>query len=113
MSSGSERRRAPRHDIASDARLHLAGGRSADVVLRNVGELGALISLEDLEMPIEEGERALLDHPGVLAGRLTDERVRSIAAVVRVTLDLDTAGVARLVALHFDGGPRPVGVPLV
>lgn len=106
----SERRRTPRFDVTAPGRLHLAGGRSAEVVLRNVGELGALITLEDLELAITEGERALLEHPAFLDGRLTDRPVRTPAAVVRVELDLDAEGVARQVALHFDGGPRPDGV---
>jgi hypothetical protein len=106
----NERRRAPRFDVTAPGRLHLAGGRSADVVLRNVGELGALVSIEDLELTIAEGERALLEHPAFLDGRITDRHVRTAAAVVRVELDLDGEGVARQVALHFDGGPRPEGL---
>jgi hypothetical protein len=106
----SERRRAPRFDVTAGGRLHLAGGRSAEAVLRNVGELGALISLEDLEVEVREGERALLEHPVFLDGRLTDRRARTPAAVVRVELDLEGEGVSRQVALHFDGGPRPEGV---
>lgn len=106
----TERRRAPRYDVTAAGRIHLAGGRSADVVLRNVGELGALISLDDLEVTIAAGERAVLEHPAFVDGRATRKRVRTPAAVVRVDLDLDGDSVSRHVALHFDGGPRPEGV---
>ena len=107
-----ERRRTERIAVQIPARLLLGGGREVVVTIRNVGELGVLVSATDLEMEIHEGERALLEHP-----RLTDghpgkgkEKVRTPAAVVRVELDFDPGAITREVALFFDGGPKPVGV---
>lgn len=117
-----ERRRTERVAVRIQARLLLAGGREAAVTIRNIGELGMLVSTTDLELEIHEGERALLEHP-----RLTDHppqadhhrkagakpgaaNVRTAAAVVRVELDFDPGAITREVALFFDGGPRPVGV---
>lgn len=108
-----ERRRTERIAVQIPARLLLAGGREATVTIRNVGELGMLVSMTDLELEIHEGERALLEHP-----RLTDAKpdkgtakVRTPASVVRVELDFDPGAITREVALFFDGGPRPVGIP--
>jgi len=108
----SERRRVPRFDVTAPARLLLAGGRSAPVILRNVGELGALVSIGDLELAISAGERALLEHPAFVDGHATERRLRTPAFVVRVDLDLDLEGdrLDRQVALHFDGGALPEGV---
>lgn len=112
-----ERRRSERVPTSIPARLLLAKGRAADVTISNVGELGALVTLHDLEVEVREGERALLVHPPLLDGRpsasaargATKGAVRTAAAVVRVDLDLE-GDVVRHVALYFDGGPLPLGV---
>jgi hypothetical protein len=103
----NERRRAVRIDVEIPARILLAGGRRAEVTISNVGEMGALVSLTDLEVSVHEGERALLVHPRLVDGRAQADIVRTAAAVVRVELDLAGAAVLRQVALHFDGGPAP------
>lgn len=111
-----ERRRSSRIPTSIPARLHLAGHRDVDVTISNVGELGALVTLNDLEVEVREGERALLEHPPLTDGTPGKGLVRTTAAVVRVDLDLtgSTAGralddVVRHVALYFDGGPAPRG----
>ena len=106
-----ERRRSERILCAIPARLLLAGGREAVATIRNIGELGALLSTQDLEVEIHEGERALLEHPKVVDGKAAGtKKVRTTGAVVRVELDLDPAAILRHVAIYFDGGPKPVGV---
>ena len=105
-----ERRRAERVAVEVPARLWLGEGRCVDVVIRNVGVLGALLTMTDLEESVHEGERALLEHPRIVDGKAQKAVVRTPAAVVRVELDVERAGVVRQVALYFDGGPRPVGV---
>jgi hypothetical protein len=105
-----ERRRSERVLCAIPARLLLAGGREAAATIRNIGELGALLSTPDLEVEIHEGERALLEHPKVVDGKASGtKKVRTAGAVVRVELDLDPEAVLRHVAVYFDGGPKPVG----
>ena len=111
-----ERRRTERVAVQIPARLLLAGGREAAVTIRNVGELGVLVSVRDLEFEIHEGERALLEHPVLVdahprlaSGAPAGTRVRTPAAVVRVELDFDPGEITREVALFFDGGPKPVG----
>jgi hypothetical protein len=106
-----ERRRTERIAVEIPARLLLAGGREAAVTIRNVGELGVLVSVTDLEIGIHEGERALLEHPRLVDGHPDKALVRTPAAVVRVELDFDPGAITREVALYFDGGPRPSGVP--
>ena len=90
VSVSDERRRTERVAVQIPARLLLAGGREAAVTIRNIGELGMLVSMTDLELEIHEGERALIEHP-----RLTDAKpakgpekgkVRTPASVVRVEL---------------------------
>jgi hypothetical protein len=105
-----DRRRAARTPTQIPARLLLDGGRHADVVISNVGELGVLLTLSDLEVQLREGERAVLEHPVIVDGKAVAGRgatVRSSASVVRVDLDLDSGSVVRHVALYFDGGPAP------
>jgi|GEM_PF-3354086 len=110
------RRRSERLPTSIPARLQLARGRETDVTISNVGELGALVTLHDLEVEVREGERALLEHPPLVDGHPGKGRVRTAAAVVRVDLELDAqsagpqAGIVRHVALYFDGGPNPDGV---
>jgi hypothetical protein len=105
-----DRRRASRIPTQIPARLFVAGGRHADVVISNVGELGVLLTLSDLELQLREGERALLEHPRIVDGVPEGGHMRSAASVVRVDLDLDSGAVVRPVALFFDEGPRPAGV---
>ena len=111
-----ERRRSERIPTSVPAHLHLARGRDVDVTISNVGELGALVTIHDLEVEVREGERALLEHPPFVDGIPGPGRVRTPAAVVRVDLDLapqlaaEPAGIVRHVALYFDGGPKPAGV---
>jgi hypothetical protein len=107
-----ERRRSERTPCAIPARLLLAGAREAAATIRNIGELGALVSTPDLEVEIHEGERVLLEHPKVVDGKASGtKKVRTTGAVVRVELDLDPEAVLRHVAIYFDGGPKPVGTP--
>jgi hypothetical protein len=102
-----ERRRAERLPVSIPARLLLSGGRETSCVIRNVGELGVLIAVTDLETEIHEGERALLEHPRIVDGNARKQVVRTPGAVVRVELDMEKAAVVRQVALYFDGGPSP------
>lgn len=105
-----ERRRAERISTAIPARLLLQGGGSVEGVIRNVGELGVLMALTDLEHEIREGQRVLLEHPRIVDGvPQGGPPARSAAAVVRVDLDLEPGAIVRHVALYFDGGPRPSG----
>ncbi len=105
-----ERRRAERIPVQIPARLFLAGGREVVCTIRNVGELGVLLSIADLETDVKEGERALLEHPRLVDGHPKRQTVRTSGAVVRVELDMEKTGVLRHVALYFDGGPSPDGV---
>jgi hypothetical protein len=102
-----ERRRSARRDVQIPAVLRLGGGRSVAARIRNVGELGALVEIVDLEVSVEEGERALLVHPRIVDGEPSGPTVETAASVVRVDLDVDATAIVRHVALYFDGGPRP------
>jgi len=105
-----ERRRAERVPVRIPARLLLAGGRDTPAIIENIGELGVLLDVADLEVDIAEGERALLEHPRIVDGKASGKiPVRTAGSIVRVQLDLDTGAVVRRVALYFDGGPKPVG----
>jgi hypothetical protein len=106
---GTERRRAARHPVDVRARLLLEGGREAPVIVRNIGEMGALLSVPDLEVEVVEGERGLLEHPKMLDGKPQRATVRTAGAIVRVELDMDAGGILRQVAMYFDGGPAPKG----
>ncbi|MFM8979946.1 MAG: hypothetical protein ACKOSS_05740 [Planctomycetia bacterium] len=107
--SGPERRRAERHAIDAQGTLTLEGGRQVAVTIADLGELGALLTVLELEDAVIEGERALLDHPVLEAGRLSRRRAQTAGRVVRVELDFEPAGVVRRVALFFDGGAAPQG----
>lgn len=107
---GDERRRTERIPVDIPARLLLAGGRASEVRIRNLGELGVLLSLSDLEFEINEGERAILEHPRIVDGKARGAKVRTTGAIVRVELDVHTDAILRQVAVYFDGGPKPVGV---
>jgi hypothetical protein len=102
-----ERRRAERLQVTIPARLLLGGGRETPCVIRNVGELGVLLAVTDLETEIREGERALLEHPRIVDGNARKQTVRTPGAIVRVELDMEKTAVVRQVALYFDGGPSP------
>lgn len=108
--SGSERRRAERHPVDISGRLFLSDGRSVDVQIKNLGTLGALVQIGDLEEAVFEGERAVLDHPRLTDGNEpTEEHVRTAGRIVRVELEFLEEGVTRQLAMHFDGGEPPDG----
>lgn len=102
-----DRRRAERHAINATGTLSLAGGRQVQVTIADLGELGALLSIHELEDAVLEGERALLDHPLLQEGRLSARRALTGGRVVRVELDFEPEGIVRRVALFFDGGGGP------
>ena len=77
------------------------------VTIADLGELGALLSIHELEDPVQEGERALLDHPVLHEGHPTGRRGLTGGRVVRVELDFEPEGIVRRVALFFDGGGGP------
>ncbi len=77
------------------------------MLIRNIGELGALLSVPDLEVDILEGERGLLEHPRMLDAQPQKEVVRTSGSIVRVELEMEVGGILRQVALYFDGGPAP------
>ncbi len=76
-------------------------------MVRNIGELGALLAVPDLEVDILEGERAALEHPRMVDAKPQKEIVRTPGAIVRVELEMEVGGILRQVALYFDGGPLP------
>jgi hypothetical protein len=104
--NGPERRREVRHPVDLGGVLHLSGGRVVDVRIKNLGQMGALVQVPDLESTVREGDRAVLVHP--LLGA-TSERRASPCAVVRVELDFEGEGVNRELAVYFDGGVPPEG----
>ena len=110
----AERRRADRLPVDLPAVLFLSGGRSVPVRIRNMGAMGALVQIPDLEVSVLEGDRIVLEHP-VFAPDATPEafaaadRVRTAGAVVRVELDFEVEGVKRELAVYFDGGAEPEG----
>ena len=101
-----DRRRCDRIPLHQPGRLILAAGVSLDVVVQNVGERGVLLSTLDLEQSVERTERVVVELPDgcfVRAGA-------HVGGVVRVDLEMTDEGIARQIAVCFDGGPRPVGV---
>lgn len=104
--SNSERRRAIRHPVDYAGTLYLTRGRSVHVRIKNLGDLGALLQISDLETSVEAGDRAVLDHPMVDVAEL---RRATAGSVVRVDLDFEGDGVNRELALYFDGGDAPEG----
>lgn len=105
-----ERRRAERHAVDARGALFLAGGRRVEVQIADLGEMGALLSLSDLEDAVLEGERALLEHPELVAGHAGPHYRQTAGRVVRVELDFEPEGIVRRVALFFDGGGPPAGL---
>ena len=102
-----ERRRAERHAVDLPGTLHLSGGRTVAVTIADLGEMGALLAMTDLEDAVLEGERALLEHPLLDDGRAVGALSRTAGRVVRVELDFEPDGIVRRVALFFDGGGPP------
>lgn len=109
MARESDRRRAQRHVVNVPGELCLSEGRRISVRIVNLGVLGALIQVTDLEEAILEGERAVLEHPVLDDGLPTGELQRTVGAVVRVELDYGQEGVTRHLAVFFDGGAPPDG----
>lgn len=114
--SGEERRRAARQAVDLPGELFLSEGRHVAVRILNLGPLGALVLVTDLETGIQEGERVVLGHP--IVGEpdegdpdvRSDRTVRTPGAVVRVDLEFSgRTGVSRNLAVYFDGGGRPDG----
>ena len=105
-----ERRRAARLPVDIAGEMFLSDGRRVTVKIKNLGRLGALLQITDLEEPVLEGERAVLDHPRMDENEEdTGERARTMAHAVRVELDFEAEGICRELAVYFDGGPRPEG----
>jgi hypothetical protein len=106
----SERRASTRHPVDLAGRLFLSAGRHVPVRIKNLGELGALVQIRDLEEAVLEGERAVLEHPTTADGSVrTSDVVRTPCAVVRVELEFEDEGVRRELAVFFDGGIEPEG----
>jgi hypothetical protein len=106
----SDRRRSERHPVDIPGTLYLSDGREVPVRIQNLGELGALVRITDLEEAVLEGERAVLQHPVTVEGVVHHgEIVRTAGAVVRVELDFEEQGIARELAVYFDGGAKPEG----
>jgi hypothetical protein len=104
-----DRRRAERHLVDAPGVLHLSDGRRVAVRIHDLGELGALLQLADLEEAVLEGERAVLEHPPLGETADSHRRVHSVGAVVRVELDFLESGIQRQLAVFFDGGAPPAG----
>ncbi len=107
--STDERRRAIRRPVDMAGVMFLSNGRIVEVRIKNVGGLGALVQIGDLEEPVFEGERAVLEHPVIGADGEQAESVRSTGSIVRVELEFLNEGVARQLAMYFDGGAVPEG----
>ncbi len=107
-----DRRKAERHGVDVPGRLFLGQTREIKVRVRNIGTLGALLQIADLEEPVFEGERAVLEHPRFSDGRVQELATCSVCRIVRVELEFEEAGVARQLAVYFDGGATPEGLEL-
>ena len=110
--ASSERRRSDRLPVDIPGELFLSDGRHVPVRIKNLGRLGALVQITDLEEAVLEGERAVLAHPS-LEGADEDPdgapRLRTACAIVRVELDFEAEGICRELAVYFDGGASPEG----
>ena len=105
-----ERRRSERHPVDIPGTLYLSDGRAVPVRIQNLGELGALVQITDLEEPVLEGERAVLQHPVTVEGVVHHgEMAQTAGSVVRVELDFEERGICRELAVYFDGGIKPEG----
>lgn len=108
----SERRRADRHPVDVGGTLFLSEGRVVPVRIKNIGPLGVMLQVSDLEEPVLEGERAVVDHPVSQEGETPTDaspRTKSVGIVVRVELEFDADGIMRQLAVYFDGGTPPSG----
>lgn len=103
----SERRRVERHRLDVQGELFLSHGRCIPVRIVDLGVLGALVAIGDLEEAVLEGERVVLGHPLLEDGHAVPGRSKTAGAVVRVDLEFSDAGVSRHVAVYFDGGAHP------
>jgi hypothetical protein len=101
-----DRRRSKRLAVEIPARLLLDDGVEAEVVVKNIGDLGALLSLSDLEVTVREGDRSILDYPDP-SSKSGKKRLRRSGAVVRVDMELVSRAVVRQLAVFFDDGPSP------
>lgn len=109
-----DRRRADRLPVDLEGALFLEEGKRVSVRIRNMGAMGALVQIGDLEAQVLEGSRAVLEHPVFVADATPEdlaaaERVRTACAIVRVELDFQDEGVKRELAVYFDGGAAPEG----
>jgi hypothetical protein len=104
--TNDERRRAKREPVDYAGTLFLEGGRSVTIRIKNLGQMGALVQVSDLEHPVREGDRVVLDHP--LLGD-SGRRRSTPGAIVRVELDFEGKAVHRELAVYFDGGAAPDG----
>ena len=77
-----------------------------EVRIQNLGQLGAMVRVTDLEQTVQEGDRAVLDHP-VYGSE--GQRRRTPCAVVRVDLEFEGEEVNKELAVYFDGGAAPDG----
>lgn len=113
--STPERRRAARHAVDAQGSLFLSEARCIPVRIVNLGQLGALIQIADLEEAVLEGERVVLEHPtltdpeGGEGAPVVGEAARTPGCVVRVDLEFSSSGVSRHLAIYFDGGAPPEG----
>lgn len=107
MVRNEDRRQAVRHPVNAQGELQLSDGRRIAVRIVNLGTLGALVQITDLEEAVLEGERAVLIHPELLDDCSLGSSVTSSGSIVRVDLDFAEEGVSRHLAIYFDGGPPP------
>jgi hypothetical protein len=89
--------------------LFLSEGRRVPVRIRDLGDLGAMVQIVDLEEAVLEGERAVLEHPLLGPGSEHLPLRRTTGAIVRVELDFLETGILRQLAVFFDGGAPPSG----
>lgn len=106
-----ERRRGDRHAVDLPGELFLSHGRRLPVRIVNLGTLGALVTVFDLEETVLEGERVVLGHPVLGEDGSLGASARTPGSVVRVELDFAESGVSRHLAVYFDGGAAPDGYP--
>ena len=121
--NGSERRRAGRHDVDLRGELFLSAGRCIPVRIVNLGQLGALVQVADLEEAVLEGERVVLGHPllsepepaspgtdaEAISPATSEETARTPGSVVRVDLEFASTGVSLHLSTASDGGAPPEG----
>lgn len=90
--------------------MFLSDGRSMPVKIKNLGRLGVLVEITDLEEAMMEGDRCVVEHPLLdEAGGAQSERRRTVGTIVRVELEFHPEGIRRQMAVYFDGGAAPRG----